>query len=86
MAHGILVGCLISFAWILVQNLLMHVRPAENRFGAMLLGYLLSLPFVWILYRWMPPLTPGIAAGLNREAFGLGLTHACATHLLLYFF
>jgi hypothetical protein len=79
MAQGITVAIVVSFAWIVVQNLLMHLRPAENRFKAMVVGYLASLPLVYVGYRWMPPL---FQAGAESPA--LGLFHAYLFHLLLF--
>ena len=81
MAQGIIVAVIVSAAWILAQNLFMHLRPAENRFNAMVVGYLLSLPCVFVAYRWMPPLLPGSGS----ESPALGLFHAYLLHLLLFF-
>jgi len=78
MAQGIFVALLVSIAWIIVQNALMHWRPAENRFSAMLTGYVLSLPFVWITYRFLPARDAGIESPL------LGLFHAYFFHLLVF--
>ena len=78
MARGIFVGSVVSIAWIVVQNALMHWRPAENRFYAMLIGYVLSLPFVLISYRFLPARDAGIESPL------LGLFHACFFHLLVF--
>jgi hypothetical protein len=86
MEHGITVALAVSFVWIFVQNLLMHVRPAENRFKAMVVGYVLSLPFVYAGYRWLPPLTCGIAQAMQEQAPWMGLFHAYFFHLLLFLF
>jgi hypothetical protein len=80
MARGIIVAVLVSAAWILIQNVVMHPRPAENRFRAMVVGYLSSLPFVWLAYRWMPTLAPVSGA----ESPALGLFQAYLLHLLLF--
>jgi hypothetical protein len=77
-----MVAIVVSVAWILVQNLIMHVRPAEHRFGAMLLGYLFSLPFVFLAYRWMP----GFTDTVTMESPTMGLIHAYFFHLLLFLF
>jgi hypothetical protein len=82
MEHGVMVATVVSVAWILVQNLIMHLRPAENRFGAMLLGYLLSLPFVFLAYRWLP----GFTEAVSVESPTMGLFHAYFFHLLLFLF
>jgi hypothetical protein len=84
MAHGIFVAVAVSLAWIVLQNLLMHFRPAENRFKTMVVGYLLSLPFVLVAYRWMPPLASSAAATANVESPALGLFHAYLFHCLLF--
>jgi hypothetical protein len=80
MAHGVIVAVMVSAAWIVVQNLVMHVRPTENRFLAMVVGYLVSLPFVFVVYRWLPPLAP--VSGTESPA--LGFFHAYLLHLLLF--
>ncbi len=85
MVHGICVAIMVSCAWILAQNLLMHIRPSENRFKVMLWGYLLSIPFVFAAYRWLPPLSAGIASSMQDENPFLGLFHAYLLHLLLFF-
>lgn len=76
MEHGVIVATVVSVTWILVQNLLMHVRPAANRLGAMFAGYLVSLPIVYLAYRWAPSNAP----------VALGLFHAYFFHLLLFLF
>lgn len=80
-AHGLIVALTVSFGWILIQNLFMHVHPAENRMLAMVSGYLLSLPFVFVLYRCMPPLTGDVPF----EAFAMGLINAYVLHMMLFF-
>ena len=77
-AHGLFAALIVSAAWILAQNLLMHLRPAENRFKAMVVGYLGSLPFVYATYRWLP-VCP------SQESLAMGLFHAYFFHLLLFF-
>jgi hypothetical protein len=86
MEHGIMVAFAVGLLWILVQNLLMHVRPAENRFRAMVIGYLLSLPLVCVGYQWVPPITVGIKEAMQVQEPGLGLFHAYFFHLLLFLF
>ncbi len=86
MVHGLFVAMLVSLVWILLQNLSMHFRPMENRFKPMVLGYLLSLPFVFVFYRWLPPLSVTIASMMQSEAWGMGLFHAYLLHLLFFFF
>ena len=81
MAHGIIVAVMVSVAWILAQNVFMHLRPSQNRFKAMVVGYLLSLPFIVIVYHWMPPSAPGS----GTESPALGLFQAYLLHLLLFF-
>ncbi|HUI07359.1 MAG TPA: hypothetical protein VL486_10190 [Verrucomicrobiae bacterium] len=81
MAQGIIVAAVVSAAWILAQNLFMHVRPAENRFKAMVVGYLLSLPFVLLVYHWTPSPVPESVT----ESPALGLFQAYLLHLLLFF-
>jgi len=80
MAQGIIVAVIVSAAWILAQNLVMHVRPTKNRFQAIVVGYLFSLPIVFVVYHWMPPLVPTSAI----ESPVLGIFHAYLFHLLLF--
>jgi hypothetical protein len=85
MAHGIIIAIAVSLIWILLQNLLMHFRPAEDRFGAMLRGYALSLPLVFVAYQWLPPMSAVVADATQRESYAMGLFHAYFFHLLLFF-
>ena len=82
MLHGLIVAVVVSLGWILLQNLLMHMRPAENRMLAMVTGYVLSLPFVFVLYRWTPMVrsVPG-----HPESFDMGLVNAYFLHMMLFF-
>jgi len=84
MEHGILIAVIVSLSWILIQNALMFVHPAENRFRAMVLGYIVSLPFVWVAYHWLPLFRPTGAAELESPV--LGIFHAYFFHMLLFFF
>jgi len=79
MKEGVAAAVAVSLAWVFLQNLLMFVRPAENRFRSMLTGYLLSLPFVFPVYRWW-------SGPVFVESAGLGLFHAYFFHLILFFF
>jgi hypothetical protein len=79
-AHGLCVALIVTGGWILLQNLLMHFRPAENRMLTMISGYLLSLPFVFVLYRWMPP----VSGTAEPESFSMGLINAYVLHMLLF--
>ena len=85
MKQGVFAAMVVSLVWILLQNLLMFVRPAENRFKSMLTGYILSLPFVFFVYRWLS--MPGFvdAGGVATESPWLGPLHAYFFHLLLFF-
>jgi hypothetical protein len=85
MAHGIIVALIVSAVWIVLQNLFMHVRPAENRFGAMATGYLLSLPAVYAGYRWMPDFGIAAAVTAGNESYWMGLFQAYLLHLLMFF-
>jgi len=86
MKQGVFAAVMVSFGWIFLQNLLMFVRPAENRFRAMLTGYILSLPFVFPVYRWMAALCLVDAGGAATESPYMGLFHAYFFHLLVFFF
>jgi hypothetical protein len=81
--RGLLTAVAVSLAWILLHLLAMHVRPARNRFNAMLAAYLLSLPLVVLVYRWLS--LPTDATTADPGHFGLGLFHAYMLHLLLFF-
>lgn len=85
-AHGIFVAVAVTVIWVVLQNVLMHFRPAENRFGAMLSGYTLSLPFVFVTYHWLPPASPAISEAMQHESYAMGLFHAYFFHMLLFFF
>lgn len=84
--RGILAAFVVSLIWIVLQNLLMFARPAENRFRAMLIGYLFSLPFVYVVCQWFLhlPFPPGSPSAM--ESPRLGIIHAYFLHLLLFFF
>jgi len=86
MKQGVFAAVVVTLAWVLLQNLLMFVRPAENRFRAMLTGYILSLPFVYPVYRSLPALGFVDAGGAATESPYMGLFHAYLFHLLLFFF
>lgn len=82
MLQGLIAATLVTLIWVLAQVFVMHLRPAENRFKAMLAGYLASLPLVFIFARWIAPLlapAPAAAAG------GSPIFHAYLSHLLLFF-
>lgn len=82
MLQGLIAATLVTLIWVLAQVFVMHLRPAENRFKAMLAGYLASLPLVFIFARWIAPLlapAPAAAAG------GSPVFHAYLSHLLLFF-
>jgi hypothetical protein len=85
MLHGVIVAAMVSVVWILLQNFLMHVRPAENRFRSMLSGYLVSLPVVFLAYRWLPPFSARIAESMATESSAMGIIHAYLFHLLVFF-
>jgi len=80
MVHGVIIAVAVSLTWILLQNLLMHWRPAKNRFKTITIGYLLSLPFILVAYRWLPPQ----ALSSSAESPAMGLFHAYFFHLLLF--
>lgn len=81
MERGILTAVIITAVWITIQIIWMHIRPAQNRFNAMLLGYVVSLPFVIVAFEWLP----GLAAIPLTEPWGIGLFFAYFIHLLLFF-
>ena len=72
MKQGVFAAVVVSLVWVFLQNLLMFVRPAENRFKSMLTGYILSLPFVFPVYRWLPGLGFVDAGGAATESPCLG--------------
>jgi hypothetical protein len=86
MQQGIVAAVIVSLTWVVIQNLLMFVHPAENRFRTMVAGYLFSLPLVLVAYRWLPPLPCFSVDGVVAEAPAMGLFHAYFFHLLLFFF
>jgi len=84
--RGIWAATLVSASWIILQNLLMFARPAENRFRVMLVGYLMSLPFVLVVYYYFLQLPFPSGSPSATESPKLGLIHAYFFHLLLFFF
>ena len=82
MLQGIITAVLVTLLWVLAQVLVMHIRPAGNRFKAMLAGYLASLPLVFVFSLWITPL---LAPSAAASAGGPPLFHACLSHLLLFF-
>ena len=85
MARGLVIAVGVTAIWVFLQNLLMHFWPANNRFRAMVGGYMLSLPLVSLGYYWLPEV-PGLSTQfMPSEAWSLGLIHAHLAHLLLFF-
>ncbi len=84
MPAGLLSAVLVSVIWITFQNVLMHWRPLANRFKVMLCGFLLSLPFVYLLMLLLQRLQ--IPSPPNPvEHWCLAPIHAYILHLLLFF-
>lgn len=83
MAWGLLAAVLTTIAWVLAQVGWMHIRPAQNRFKAMLAGYLASLPLVWVIVRF-PAAAPLAARWAEGEASWTPLFHAYLFHLLQF--
>jgi len=83
MVFGLLTAVLVSLIWIVVQIAWMHFDPVENRIRAMTIGYLLSLPFVYIGYHYLPFIEylGDVCVG---EAWALGLLNAYFLHLLIF--
>lgn len=77
MERGLIAALAVSAGWMLIHLLLMQCRPAENRFKAMTLCWLASLPAVPLLYALLPA-QPG-------ESFWMGLFLSGFFNLLLYF-
>ena len=75
-AHGLLAAVAVTCVWVILQNAFMHFRPANNRFRAMLVGYLVSIPFVFVCYHALPTAEGSRACGL---------LNAYLFHLLLFF-
>jgi hypothetical protein len=83
MLCGLLTAISVSAVWILIQIGWMHIRPAENRIRAMTIGYLISLFFVYAVYRFVP-FDSWFTASAGGEAWGIGLFHAYFFHLLIF--
>jgi len=85
MAAALFVSGVISFAWIGLHVALMHWKPAQSRIGSITKGYLISIPCLYVAWRWLP--LPGaiVKASAGQEPL-MGLFHAYTLHLLLYFF
>ncbi len=83
MTTGILMALITSLIWISLQIIWMHIRPAENRFRAMLLGFLSSLPLLgFLLYL---PVTHQLNAMISAEPFGLVVFNALLSQTLIFF-
>lgn len=76
---GILTALLTTCCWILLQTGWMHIRPAKNRMGAMLAGYVLSIPFIYPAFRLIAHLLQA-----TPEKTALGLVYAFGFSLLLF--
>jgi len=75
LAAGIVTSIVVTLLWVSATNAFMHLRPAENRFRAMLVGYLLSLPVVFLTFGFLA-WTAVFAAGRHGgESWALGLAH-----------
>ena len=85
MEQGVMSALVVTFVWVLLQNLLMHICPSRNRFAAMVVGYVLSLPFVYVSYRGWPELSTWLTGG-RAESNTMGIFHAYFFHLLLFLF
>ena len=83
MATGVMVSLTISSLWIALQMAWMHVRPARNRFRAMLAGFAASLP-VLVLVLGSSPVRAFHAAHFV-EPYGLVFFHALLCHTLVFF-
>jgi hypothetical protein len=84
MERGLIVAGIVSAAWMVSHLLLMQRRPAENRFKAMTVGWLTSLPFIPLLYFFAPPCVCAQTAA-SGESIWLGFIIAGLSSLLLYF-
>ena len=82
MLHGLLTALVSTILWVVAQNLWMHIRPNPRRVQAILTGYILSLPLVYCVYRWMPVLLETFP----HEALAMGWVHAYLLHFLLFAF
>jgi len=87
MLGGVVIALLVSALWMSAQVIAMQIRPAAHRFRSMLLGYLVSLPFVYLCYRALPVALPQTWQWLVGSEHALSiLIHAYLGHLLLFFF
>ena len=84
MPIALFIGTIISFAWMALHIGFMHIRPAENRFRSITLGYLLSLPFIFLAY-WVMPVPEEVRAASAGQSVLMGLILSYILHLLLYF-
>ena len=82
MLHGLLTALVSTLLWVSLQNLWMHVRPSPRRFRAIVTGYLMSIPLVFLVYQWMPV----CCETSPQEAPGLGWLQAYLLHFLLFAF
>lgn len=84
MLTGIILAISSSALWITIQIIWLHIRPAENRFKAMLIGYLASLPV--LLGALCLPFIIDLHNRLTAEPYGLAILHAFLLQTLIFFF
>lgn len=86
MLGGIAVGLAVSAIWIGTQILLSRVLRTKSYFRAMLSGYLVSLPVVYLVWRSMASAFPaGWTTLVGAEHQAHVLLHAYVVHLLIFF-
>ena len=86
MLGGIAVGLAVSAIWIGTQILLSRILRANSYFRAMLSGYLVSLPVVYIVWKCTANAFPAAWAALaGAEHPEHALLHAYVVHLLVFF-
>ena len=88
MIRGITIAIIVSFIWILVQNIIIRFWSIKNRLKVMFTWFALSLPFIHVLYYFMP--LPYIFSikyiTACQEKLWIGLFHSYFLHLLIFFF
>jgi len=85
MARGLFIAVATTVLWVSAQLFLAHAFPTPKRFRAMALGFFLSLPLVYVGYRYLH-LPGGLDHSVEHEAWVIGLINAHLLHLLLFFF
>jgi DNA-binding HxlR family transcriptional regulator len=83
MAAGLIVAIVVTTLWVLIQIATVHMRSLPNGMRPMMCAYLISLPFVWLLY-WLCLKQPQLMAIAEGEDWLMGLMQSYFFHFMLF--